>query len=80
MTLLMTPVKEVAFEDIAVQEMLMQEVGDTLYLFPAWPKEWDVRFRLRASRGTVVEAELRQGKVINVRVTPTRKSEDIVIP
>ena len=65
---------------IAVQEMLMQEVGDKIYLFPAWPKEWDVRFRLHASRGTVVEAELRQGKVINVRVTPTRKKEDIILP
>ena len=64
---------------IAVQEMLMQEVGDTLYLFPAWPKEWDVRFKLRASRGTTVEAELRKGKVINVNVTPTRDKEKIVV-
>ena len=55
---------------IAMQEMLLQEVGDTLYLFPAWPRDWDVRFRLHASRGTVVEAEMRKGKVVNVRVTP----------
>ena len=64
---------------IAVQEMLMQEVDDTLYLFPAWPKEWDVRFRLHASRSTVVEAELRRGKVINVHVTPARASANIVV-
>ena len=64
---------------IAVQEMLMQEVGDTLYLFPAWPKEWDVRFKLRASRGTTVEAELRRGKVINVNVSPARNKEKIVV-
>ena len=64
---------------IAVQEMLMQEVGDTLYLFPAWPKEWDVRFKLHASRGTIVEAELRQGKVINVHVTPARDKEKIIV-
>ena len=55
---------------IAMQEMLLQEVGDTLYLFPAWPRDWDVRFKLHASRGTVVEAEMRKGKVVNVRVTP----------
>ena len=55
---------------IAMQEMLLQEVDDTLYLFPAWPRDWDVRFKLHASRGTVVEAELRKGKVVNVRVTP----------
>ena len=64
---------------IAVQEMLMQEVDDKIYLFPAWPKEWDVRFKLHASRGTVVEAELRQGEVVNVRVTPARDKKNIVI-
>ena len=63
---------------IALQEMLMQEVDDRIYLFPAWPRDWDVRFRLRASRGTTVEAELRQGKVINVRVTPARPKANIV--
>jgi len=63
---------------IAVQEMLLQEVDDKIYLFPAWPKEWDVRFKLHASRGTIVEAELRQGKVVNVRVTPARAKDKIV--
>lgn len=64
---------------IAVQEMLMQEVDDRIYLFPAWPRDWDVRFRLRASRGTIVEAELRKGKVVNVNVTPARDKEKIVV-
>ncbi|MBO6187201.1 MAG: hypothetical protein J6O23_01700 [Prevotella sp.] len=65
---------------IALQEMLLQEVGDTLYLFPAWPREWDVRFRLHASRGTVVEAELRQGHIVNVTVTPASRQKDIAYP
>ena len=58
---------------IAMQEMLLQEVGDTLYLFPAWPRQWDVRFKLHASGNTTVEAELRDGKVVGVKVTPERK-------
>ena len=57
---------------IAVQEMLVQEVGDTLYLFPAWPHEWDVSFRLHASCGTIVEATQKDGKVTNVKITPQR--------
>ena len=61
---------------IALQEMLLQEVDDTLYLFPAWPREWDVRFKLHASRGTVVEAELKNGHA-TVKVTPERK---VVLP
>ena len=58
---------------IGMQEMLLQEVGDTLYLFPAWPREWDVRFKLHASHNTIVEAELRGGQVVNVTVTPQRE-------
>ncbi len=58
---------------IAVQEMLLQEVGDTLYLFPAWPRQWDVRFRLHAAGGTVVEAELKGGKV-SVKTMPERRN------
>ena len=57
---------------IGLQEMLLQEVGDTLYLFPAWPKDWDIRFKLHASHGTVVEAEQKGGKVTSVKITPER--------
>ena len=58
---------------IGLQEMLLQEVDDTLYLFPAWPQEQDVRFRLHASHGTVVEAELKGGKVVHLKTTPQRQ-------
>ena len=63
---------------IALQEMLLQEAGDTLYLFPAWPKDWDVRFKLHASGGTTVEAELKGGKVTSVKVTP--QARPVVLP
>ncbi len=65
---------------IALQEMLVQEVGDSILLLPAWPKEWDVRFRLHISRGTVVEVEQRQGKVTHYSVTPERRQKDIILP
>lgn len=65
---------------IGLQEMLIQEVGDKLYIFPAWPKAWNVRFRLHASRGTTVEAEMHDGLVINVKVTPLERQHDIVLP
>lgn len=63
---------------IGMQEMLMQEVDGKLYLFPAWPREWDVRFRLHASANTVVEAELKSGKVVRVKVTPSERLSDLV--
>ena len=64
---------------IAFQEMLLQEVGDKLYLFPAWPRDWDIRFKLHASHGTIVEAELRDGKVLYTKVTPQERQHDIII-
>ena len=63
---------------IGMQEMLMQEVGDRIYLFPAWPKAWNVRFKLCASRGTTVEAEMKDGQVVNVKVTPKEREKDVV--
>ena len=63
---------------IGMQEMLMQEVDSKIYLFPAWPREWDVRFKLHASDNTIVEAELQGGKVVNVKVTPQSRQQDIV--
>ena len=63
---------------IGMQEMLMQEADSKIYLFPAWPREWDVRFKLHASDNTIVEAELQGGKVVNVKVTPQSRQQDLV--
>ena len=63
---------------IGLQEMLLQEVGSKLYLFPAWPKNRDIRFKLHASRNTTVEAELRGGQLVNLKVTPKEREKDIV--
>ena len=49
---------------IGVQEMLLQETPDgELLLFPAWPKEWNAKFRLHATGGRIVEAEINNGKI-----------------
>ncbi|SHJ87431.1 DUF5703 domain-containing protein [Pseudozobellia thermophila] len=62
---------------IALQEMLMQNVGDKIYLFPAWPKEWDVDFKLHAPKNTIVEVRYRKGKVEKVSVSPVERAKDI---
>ncbi|MDR3328834.1 MAG: DUF5703 domain-containing protein [Prevotellaceae bacterium] len=64
---------------VGLQEMLLQSNGDTLYLFPAWPKEWDVRFKLHAPRSTTVEATLRSGKIERLHVTPASRAKDVVV-
>jgi hypothetical protein len=64
---------------LALQSMLMQCEGDQILLLPAWPREWDADFRLHAPRRTVVEGKVRDGKVIELRVTPEARRADVVI-
>lgn len=64
---------------IGLQEMLLQTNGEQILLFPAWPKEWDVHFKLHAPAQTTVEATLKDGKVTDLKVKPESRKKDIVI-
>ncbi|MEO0055542.1 MAG: hypothetical protein RLZZ50_1489 [Verrucomicrobiota bacterium] len=65
---------------IGLQEMLLQTVGDELRILPAWPKEWDVDFKLHAPRQTVVELSYRSGKIERLVVTPASRRSDLILP
>lgn len=64
---------------IGLQEMLMQTIGDKIILFPAWPKDWDVSFKLHAPGNTLIECELKNGEVEELKVTPESRKEDVVV-
>ncbi len=64
---------------IAFESMLLQTAGRQIILFPAWPKQWDVEFRLHAPHATVIEGVYRKGKLEQVRVTPNERRRDLVI-
>jgi len=63
---------------IGLQEMLMQTDGKKIYLFPAWPKDWDVHFKLYAPYQTTVEGTLKAGKLIDLKVLPESRRKDII--
>jgi len=63
---------------IGLQEMLMQVDGKKIYLYPAWPKEWDVHFKLYAPYQTTVEGQLKNGKLINLKVLPESRKADVI--
>lgn len=65
---------------IGVQEMLLQVVDEKLYVLPAWPKDWDVDFKLHAPGNTTVEVVYQSGKIQNLRVTPESRARDVVLP
>jgi hypothetical protein len=59
--------------------MLLQSHEDKLYLFPAWPKDWDVHFKLHAPQQTTVEAVVKKGKVTLLKVSPESRRKDVLI-
>jgi hypothetical protein len=63
---------------IGLQEMLLQTDGEKIFIFPAWPKNVDVHFKLHAPYNTIVEAELKDGKLITLNVVPENRKADIV--
>ena len=66
---------------VGVQEMLLAPEPTPqgkLHLFPAWPTDWDVDFKLHAPGPTVVEAVLRAGNLVTLNVTPSSRAKDIV--
>ncbi|MDH7461701.1 DUF5703 domain-containing protein [Chitinophagaceae bacterium 26-R-25] len=67
---------------VGVQEMLMaaDPYGDgKIYLLPAWPKEWDVDFKLCAPQQTIVEATVRNGKIVSLNVSPKSREKDVIV-
>lgn len=65
---------------IGLQEMLLQVVEDRLFLFPAWPANWDVAFKLHAPQSTTVEGLLRRGKLQHLEVSPASRLSDVTFP
>jgi len=63
---------------IGLQEMLMQTIGDEIRLFPAWPESWNCSFKLHAPHKTVVQGELKDGKLVELSVVPQSRRKDIV--
>jgi hypothetical protein len=64
---------------IGLQEMLLQTDDKRIMIFPAWPKNIDVYFKLHAPYNTTVEAELRDGKMIMLKILPEEREKDVQI-
>lgn len=63
---------------IGMQEMILQEANGKIELFAAWPKDWNVHFKLHASQNTTVEAELINGALKIIKVVPEERKKDII--
>ena len=63
----------------AIQRMLIQYDGDKILVLPAWPKEWNVNFKLHAPRQTTITGMVKNGKVLNLVVTPESRRPDVSV-
>jgi alpha-L-fucosidase 2 len=57
--------------------MLMQCEDRKILLFPAWPKEWDVDFKLHAPYNTTVQGRIKDGKIVDIIVVPAERRKDV---
>jgi hypothetical protein len=58
--------------------MLMQTAGDSIYILPAWPDDWDVQFKLHAPLNTTVEGEWKGGKMVRLKVSPESRKNGVM--
>lgn len=67
---------------VGLQEMLMAAdpySDGKIFLLPAWPVEWNVDFKLHAPQQTVIEASVKKGKVVSLKVTPESRRKDVIL-
>jgi hypothetical protein len=64
---------------LALQRMLMQTEGRRIRLFPAWPRGWNVDFRLHAPDKTTLQGAYRDGKLVKLGVTPKQRTNDVTV-
>ena len=62
-----------------LQAMLIQTDGRKIYLFPAWPKDWNADFKLHAPFKTVIQGTIEKGKVTRLDVQPESRRNDVIL-
>jgi len=61
-----------------LQDMLLQADGNKIFVLPAWPKNWNVSFRLHVPSNATVEGVVKAGKLEKLIVTPATRTKDVV--
>lgn len=67
------------YNTLKLQEMLIQTFCDQILLFPAWPRDLDVDFKLHAPKNATVECQLRQGEIGELKVIQESRAKDVKI-
>lgn len=64
--------------------MLLQseplEAGGAIRVLPAWPKAWNVDFKLHAPGNTTVHCIQQDGKITLIEISPAGRRKDVILP
>lgn len=64
---------------LSLQLMLMQTEGAKITMLPAWPKEWNVDFKLKAPDNTTLEGTCTEGTLTLNSVLPETRRKDVEV-
>ncbi len=64
--------------EMALQEMMMYTEGKKIYLLPAFPENWNAYFKLNAPYNTSIICKVKNGKLIEAKVSPASRKADII--
>jgi alpha-L-fucosidase 2 len=64
---------------MGLQTMILQADDGKIRLLPAWPKNWDLDFKLHAPHRTVIEGSVRNGTLVDMKVTPESRKKDVIV-
>ncbi len=65
---------------LTLQLMLLQCDQRRIQLLPAWPTNWAANFKLHAPYKTVVTGQVKDGKIVDLQITPnSRRAEAIIV-
>jgi len=64
---------------LTLQRMILQENLNQIHLLPAFPMAWSGKFKLFAANNTCIEAEIKNGVIQTLNITPQYRFNDILI-
>ena len=56
---------------LTLQHMLIQTEREEVMLFPAWPEDWEVKFKLHIPNNKIIQGAYKQGEGVKLNAKPT---------
>ncbi|HVD97714.1 MAG TPA: carbohydrate-binding protein [Cytophagaceae bacterium] len=65
---------------MSLQNMVMQNANDSIYVLPSWPSTWSVDYKLQSPNNTNVRVVSNGTNISQLTVVPSSRSSYVVLP